>query len=120
MDATWGCLACSSTMRAWTVREFGHHDRVLRLEEAADLACPDDGVVVAVQAIGVSFPDVLMVQGKYQVRPPLPFVPGHEVVGIVKRAGPQSRHREGKRVLVFAHTGCYADAVAAPDSRTLD
>ena len=44
-------------------------------------------VVVDVKAAGVNFPDVLMIQGKYQVKPPLPFTPGVELAGIVTGDG---------------------------------
>ena len=46
----------------------------------------DDHVVIDVSAAGVSFPDLLMSRGLYQVKPPLPFVPGVEVAGTVRRA----------------------------------
>jgi NADPH2:quinone reductase len=107
-------------MRAWTVHEFGAHADVLHLENAQAAACSDNGVVVRVSAIGVSFPDVLMVAGKYQVRPPLPFVPGHEAVGVVVSAGARSRRRPGERVVVFAPLGTYAEEVAVPDAHALD
>src|SRR5262249_18026217 len=44
-------------------------------------------VLVGVHAAGVNFPDLLIIQNKYQVRPPLPFSPGNEIAGVVKRAG---------------------------------
>jgi NADPH2:quinone reductase len=106
-------------MRAWVVGEFGPHRDVLHLDEAVDPSCPEDGVVVRVTGMGLGFPDVLKIAGKYQVRPPLPFVPGHEAVGVVESAGPKSRRRPGQRVIVFAHLGAFAERLAAPDARAV-
>ncbi len=47
---------------------------------------PGSGVVVDVHAAGVSFPEVLQTRGEYQFKPPLPFVPGSEVAGVVRSA----------------------------------
>ena len=55
----------------------------------ADVPDPEPGpgeVLLETRAIGCNFPDILMVQGKYQVRPPLPFSPGHEIAGEIGRA----------------------------------
>ena len=60
-----------------------------------DVSSPHAGageVVVDVKAAGVNFPDVLMIQGKYQFKPPLPFTPGVELAGIVKEAGSGVTH----------------------------
>jgi len=45
-------------------------------------------VVVTVKAASVNFPDVLIIQNKYQFKPPLPFSPGSELAGVVKEVGP--------------------------------
>ena len=52
---------------------------------------PGSGVLVDVAAAGVSFPEVLQTRGEYQVKPPLPFVPGSEVAGIGPRRPPRAR-----------------------------
>ena len=50
---------------------------------------PEAGqVLVETRAAGWNFPDILMVQGKYQVKPPLPFSPGHEIAGVVRGSAP--------------------------------
>src|SRR5918993_938919 len=54
--------------------------------EASHVLTPGSGVVVDVHAAGVSFPEVLQTRGEYQVKPPLPFVPGSEVAGTVRSA----------------------------------
>ncbi len=69
--------------------------------------------LVAVRAAGVNFPDTLIIQGKYQLQPPLPFSPGSEVAGIVTAVGqgvdPQL---VGSRVMAFTGFGGFAEAVA--------
>src|ERR1700731_3459671 len=54
--------------------------------EGSHMLTPGAGVVIDVHAAGVSFPEVLQTRGEYQVKPPLPFVPGSEVGGIVGSA----------------------------------
>ena len=72
-------------------------------------------VLVETRAIGCNFPDILMVQGKYQVKPPLPFSPGHEVGGVVRAVGPGvARVRPGQRVLAMLGWGAYAELALAP------
>jgi NADPH2:quinone reductase len=73
-------------MRALVCRQYGPPSS-LRVE---DVAAPKAGageVVVSVKAAGVNFPDLLMIQNKYQHKPPLPFSPGYEIAGVVKEIG---------------------------------
>src|SRR5207249_9045900 len=75
-------------------------------------------VLVETRAIGCNFPDILMVQGKYQVKPPLPFSPGHELAGVVTAIGPGvTRVRPGQRVLAMVQWGAYAERVVVPAER---
>jgi NADPH:quinone reductase len=75
----------------------------------------DSGVLVDVYAAGVSFPDLLMSQGKYQVQPEVPFVLGVEAAGVVAKAPAASGLRPGQRV-VFNALGSWAEQVAVgPD-----
>ncbi len=83
----------------------------------ADLPQPDAGgmVLIDVAAAGVSFPDVLMSRGLYQMKPPLPFVPGVEVAGTVRGAPPESSFSIGDTVMAVTMLGGFAEvAVAAP------
>jgi len=86
--------------------------------EMADLPLPEPGpgeVRVRLQAASVNFPDLLMLQGKYQFRPPLPFAPGLEGSGIVEALGPGTDPSWAKRpVIVGARFGCYAEAICVP------
>jgi NADPH:quinone reductase len=96
-----------------------------RWGEPADLqylevADPEPGpgqVLIETRAIGCNFPDILMIQGKYQVKPPHPFSPGHEIAGVVRAVGSGvTRVRPGQRVLASLEWGGYADrAVAAAE-----
>jgi NADPH2:quinone reductase len=76
---------------------------------------PGAGVVVEVHAAGVSFPELLQTRGQYQLKPPLPFVPGSEVAGIVRSAPADARVKPGDRVAAFCALGGFAETVVAPE-----
>ncbi|MGY1844727.1 NADPH:quinone oxidoreductase family protein [Modestobacter sp. SYSU DS0875] len=74
-------------MRAWRVHALGDPSEVLSLDDV-EPPVPENGqLLVRVRAAGLNFPDVLMVRGEYQERPPLPFVPGVELCGEVVGSG---------------------------------
>jgi NADPH2:quinone reductase len=83
----------------------------------ADLPEPDAPLVVGVRAAGVSFPDLLMTRGEYQVRQPLPFTLGWEAAGDVLRAPEGSRFGVGDRVVTLSF-GAHAEQVAAVPEAT--
>ncbi len=84
-------------------------------QDAPDPAPGPDEVLVETKAIGCNFPDILIVQGKYQVKPPLPFSPGHEIAGVVREVGAGvTRVRPGQRVLAMLGWGGYAERAVAP------
>jgi NADPH2:quinone reductase len=72
-------------------------------------------VVVDVAAAGVSFPELLQSRGEYQLKPPLPFVPGSEVAGIVRSAPEGASVAPGDRVAAFTMLGGWADVAVAPE-----
>lgn len=74
-------------MRAVLCRTYGMPSD-LRLEDVASPTPAAGEILVSVKAAGVNFPDVLMIQNKYQHRPPLPFSPGYEIAGVIKALGP--------------------------------
>lgn len=78
----------------------------------------DDRVLIQVHEAGVSFPDLLLSEGRYQRRPDLPFIPGVEAAGIVLSAPATSGFREGDRVAAFVGLGGWADIVSADPLRT--
>jgi NADPH:quinone reductase len=71
-------------------------------------------VVVDVHAAGVSFPELLQTRGQYQLKPPLPFVPGSEVAGIVRSAPADAQVKPGERVAAFCALGGFAETAVAP------
>ena len=90
----------------------------LRLVEIDD--ADDSGrVVIEVAAAGVSFPDLLLTKGEYQMKPALPFVPGVEVAGRVRSAPGSSGFKAGDRVMAFTMLGGFADVALAEPAFTL-
>jgi NADPH:quinone reductase len=86
--------------------------------EPSHMLTPGSGVVVDVHAAGVSFPDVLQTRGEYQVKPPLPFVPGSEVGGVVRSAPAGAAVSEGDRVAACCLLGGFAEVAVAPEFLT--
>ena len=98
-------------MRAVVCQEFAPIDRLV-IENRTDPTPGPGKVVVAVRAAGVNFVDSLFVQGKYQIKPPLPFTPGGEVAGdVVAVADGVTNVRVGDRVLAMPWLGGYASHV---------
>ena len=91
--------------------------------EYTDLPDPVAGegeVVLAVKAAGVNFPDVLIIEDKYQFKPERPFAPGGEIAGIVESVGPGVTHvKVGQRVIGSIGWGGYAEKVKVPAARTM-
>ncbi|TRO95527.1 NADPH:quinone oxidoreductase family protein [Glycocaulis profundi] len=101
-------------MRALICKQFAPYDQL----EVAQVEVPplNEGMVmVDVKAAGVNFPDILLVEGKYQAQPPFPFVPGTEAAGVVSALGPKATgFKEGDRVIVASMLGAFAEKVPAP------
>ena len=99
-------------MKAVVCRQFGPPES-LTIE---DLPSPRPGagqVVVAVRAASLNFPDVLVIQNKYQIKPPLPFSPGGELAGVVKEVGAGvTSVAPGDRVMAAVVVGAFAEEVA--------
>jgi NADPH2:quinone reductase len=105
-------------MRAIVVQEFGPIDSH-RLEEVPDPEPGPGEVLVATRAIGLNFPDALMLEGKYQSKPEsLPFVPGRDASGVVEAVGDGvTRFEPGDAVTVQVFSGAFAEKIAAPEER---
>lgn len=100
-------------MRAVVCREL----KGLEALEIADLPTPEPGacgVRIRVRAAGVNFADSLMLAGRYQEKPPLPFTPGLELAGEIERVGAGVRGLEpGQRVLAVVGHGAFAEQAVA-------
>jgi NADPH2:quinone reductase len=110
-------------MRALQITELTGPESALELSDipepgAEHFLTNSEGVVVEVRAAGVSFPELLQTRGMYQIKPPLPFVPGSEVAGIVRSAPDGAPVREGDRVAAFCMLGGFAEVAVAPDFMT--
>ncbi|HEY7952745.1 MAG TPA: NADPH:quinone oxidoreductase family protein [Solirubrobacteraceae bacterium] len=90
-----------------------HLAEVPEPDEAHPLT-PEQGVKIEVHAAGVSFPELLQTRGEYQLKPPLPFVPGSEVGGVVRSAPTGAAVKEGDRVAAFCGLGGFAQETVAP------
>jgi NADPH:quinone reductase len=86
--------------------------------EPTHMLSGDRAVVVDVHAAGVSFPEVLQTRGEYQLKPPLPFVPGSEVAGVVLSAPEGAAVKEGDRVAACCMLGGFAEVATAPEFLT--
>lgn len=105
-------------MRALQVTSLDGPDG-LELVEAPEPALVDGTVLLDVRAAGVSFVDLLLSRGEYQLRPPPPFVPGIELAGIVREAADDSDVRPGARVMALAPAGgAFADVALVPAALT--
>ena len=72
-------------------------------------------VLIEIKAASLNFPDLLIVQNKYQMKPALPFVPGSEYAGIVQAVGPDVKHlRVGQHVACLSGTGGFGTHTLAP------
>ncbi len=100
-------------MKAYVCREFGPVESH-KVEEIEDPRAEAGQVVVDVKAAGVSFPDVLIVQGKYQFQPPFPFSPGGEIAGVISEIGEGVVDwKVGDRVIAMTGNGGIAEKVVA-------
>jgi NADPH2:quinone reductase len=96
-------------MKAVLCKAYGPPSTLV-VEEVPDPRPGDGDVRVAVRACGVNFPDSLIIEGKYQVKPPPPFAPGGEVAGVVVETGAGvSELRAGDRVVALMPWGGYAE-----------
>lgn len=88
----------------------------LRVEDVPSPALTSDGVRIAVRAAGLNFADTLIISGKYQIKPPLPFSPGFEVAGRVLECAPGvTRCKPGDRVMAAIDYGGFAEQVVAAE-----
>ncbi len=105
-------------MKALVCSDFGS-TQDLSLETRDDLEPGAGEVLIEVKAAGVNFPDILTVQGKYQFKPPLPFVPGGEVSGVVTKLGEGVTTRKvGDEVVGMMQVGGFATQAVTSEYTT--
>jgi len=106
-------------LKALLCKQFGPPESLV-LE---DVPSPQPGageVVISVKAASVNFPDVLIIQNKYQFKPPLPFSPGSELAGVVKLVGDGVHNvRPGDKVIAYTTFGAFAEEVKTESGRLL-
>ena len=106
-------------MKAVLCKQYGPPESLVIEELPSPKPAPGD-VVVSVKAASVNFPDVLIIQNKYQFKPPLPFSPGSELAGVVKEVGAGvSGCKAGDRVIAFTTYGAFAEEVKTEAARLL-
>ncbi len=106
-------------MKAVLCKQYGPPESLVIEELPSPVPGPGE-VVVSVKAASVNFPDFLIIQNKYQFKPPLPFSPGSELSGVVKEVGAGvSNVRPGDRVIAFTTYGAFAEEVKTEALRLL-
>ena len=106
-------------MHAWLCEDPTGVDALKWKEIPTPVPGPGE-VLVEIKAASLNFPDLLIVQNKYQHKPPLPFVPGSEYAGIVRAVGEDVRHpRIGQSVACLSGTGGFGTHTIAPAARCM-
>ncbi|MDH4570399.1 NADPH:quinone oxidoreductase family protein [Pseudomonas sp. BN414] len=101
-------------MKAVLCKAFGPADTLV-LEEVASPEPKKNEILIDVHAAAVNFPDTLIIEGKYQFKPPFPFSPGGEAAGVVAAVGEKVSHlKPGDRVMALTGWGSFAEQVAVP------
>ena len=104
-------------MKAVLCKQYGPPESLVVEELPSPHAGPGE-VVISVKAASVNFPDVLIIQNRYQFKPPLPFSPGSELAGVVKEVGAGVRQfQPGDRVMAFTTYGAFAEEVKTEATR---
>ena len=101
-------------MKAVLCKAFGPAETLV-LEEVASPLPAKNEILLQVHAAGVNFPDTLIIEGKYQFKPPFPFSPGGEAAGVVAAVGEKVNHlKVGDRVMALTGWGSFAEEVKVP------
>src|SRR5262245_61941130 len=106
-------------MKAVLCKAYGPPDSLVVEDVPSPVAGPGE-VVVSVRTASVNFPDVLIIQNKYQMKPPLPFSPGSELAGVVRSVGDGvTRWKTGDLVMAITGYGSFAEEVKVEVNRLL-
>jgi NADPH2:quinone reductase len=106
-------------VKAVLCKAYGPPESLVVEDVASPTAGPGE-VVISVKAASLNFPDVLIIENKYQVKPALPFSPGSEVAGVVKEIGDGVTHlAPGDRVMAIVGYGAFAEEIKTEGRRLL-
>jgi NADPH2:quinone reductase len=106
-------------VKAVLCKTYGPPESLVVEDVPSPTARPGE-VVVSVKAASVNFPDVLIIQNKYQVKPPLPFSPGGEAAGVVKEVGEGvAEYKPGDRVMVLTSYGAFAEELSVASTNVM-
>lgn len=101
-------------MKAVLCKAFGPAETLV-VEEVSSPVIKKNEVLLDVHAAGINFPDTLIIEGKYQFKPPFPFSPGGEAAGVISAVGEKVTHlKAGDRVMALTGWGSCAEQVAVP------
>lgn len=106
-------------MRAILCKEYGPAESLV-IEDVKSPEAKGSGVKVRVKAAGLNFPDTLIIEGKYQLKPTMPFSPGGEMAGEVLEVGEKvTRFKPGDRVMGLTGFGAFAEEIVAAEANLL-
>lgn len=101
-------------MKAVLCKAFGPADTLV-IEDTSSPQIKKNEVLLDVHAAGINFPDTLIIEGKYQFKPPFPFSPGGEAAGVISAVGENVSHLNlGDRVMALTGWGSCAEQIAVP------
>ncbi|MDG5499369.1 NADPH:quinone oxidoreductase family protein [Marinobacter sp. BGYM27] len=106
-------------MRAILCKEYGPANTLV-IEDIASPVAKGSGVKIRVKAAGLNFPDTLIIEGKYQIKPSMPFSPGGEMAGEVLEVGEKvTRFKKGDRVMGLTGFGAFSEEIVAAEANLL-
>lgn len=104
-------------MKALVCREHGGPEKLDLVTDWPEPEVGEHDVLIDVKAAGLNFPDVLIIQGKYQMQPDLPFIPGGECAGVVSAVGDKvTRFSVGDSVISMAGVGAFCERIAVNEN----
>lgn len=108
-------------MKALVCHQYGKINENLSLDEIPVPVISPEQILIKVSACGINFPDLLMIEDKYQVKPGLPFIPGGEVSGVVVEVGSEVKNfLPGQRVVALSGWGGFAAYLAVNRDRVFE
>ena len=106
-------------MRALVCKQYGPPSQ-LTLDELDDPKPSKGQILIKVKAAGINFPDVLSIEGKYQVKTEPPFIPGNEASGIIEAVGEGvERFKPGDKVITMSKGGAFEDTCISDENTTI-